>query len=148
VGGGASGRVVRVPATVGTSAYRIVQESLTNAGRHAPGAAVTVHLDRGRDALRIEVLNGPGEGAAPGRAGQPGQAGQAGREEQAGQEGHGLVGMRERVTMLGGTLEAGPVPGGGFRVAAVLPLTGGAGTGAGGVSGGVPGAGTEREADG
>jgi signal transduction histidine kinase len=151
---GAAGRLVGVPATVGTSAYRIVQESLTNAGRHAPGAPVTVRLDKGRDALRLEVVNGPGEPTAPDRA------------DQIGQEGHGLVGMRERVTMLGGTLAAGAAPGGGFRVVAVLPLTGGPVTGGpgtggletgpagvpggvqGGVPGGVPGVGGDGEGDG
>jgi hypothetical protein len=154
---GRSGRPVVVPATVGTSAYRIIQESLTNAGRHAPGAPVRIRLDRGPDALRIEVVNGPATGAdptsaghagppgqdgLPGQAGQAGQAGQTGqtgqtgqvsrpgRANQAGQPGqvgvgHGLVGMRERAVMLGGTIDAGPAPGGGFRVVAVLPLTGG-----------------------
>jgi signal transduction histidine kinase len=116
------GRPVAVPATVGTSAYRIIQESLTNAGRHAPGAAVRVRLVKGADAVRIEVANGPRQAAGPDPApsGQPGQPDQPG---EAGTGGHGLMGMRERATMLGGTLDAGPVPDGGFRVVAVLPLT-------------------------
>jgi signal transduction histidine kinase len=112
-----------VPATVGTSAYRIIQESLTNAGRHAPGAPVRIGLDRGPDALRIEVVNGPRQAAGPDPAA-------------TGQPGHGLVGMRERAAMLGGSLDAGAAPGGGFRVVAVLPLTGGG-----------PGAGTAEPVD-
>ena len=102
-----------VPATVGTSAYRIIQESLTNAGRHAPGAAVRVRLAKGAEAIRVEVTNGPRQAAGP----DPAPA----VETAVG--GHGLMGMRERATMLGGTLDAGPVPDGGFRVVAVLPLT-------------------------
>ncbi|MEV1174210.1 sensor histidine kinase [Nonomuraea sp. NPDC049784] len=101
-----SGRVGRLPPAVGLSAYRIVQESLSNAMRHAPGATVTLDIARRPGELRVRVANGPG--TAPGSA--PGA-------------GQGLVGMRERAALLGGTLAAGPVEGGGFEVRATLPLT-------------------------
>ncbi|TMR11816.1 sensor histidine kinase [Nonomuraea turkmeniaca] len=94
-----------LPPAVGLSAYRIVQESLSNAMRHAPGAAVAVSVAWDDGELRLRVANGPG--TAPGDA--PGA-------------GQGLVGMRERATLLGGTLEAGPLPGGGFDVRATLPI--------------------------
>jgi len=99
----------QVPSGVGVCAYRIVQESLSNASQHAPGAAVTVSVtthDCGAVVLR--VVNGPG---GPPRS--PGK--DHGR-------GHGLAGMRERVALLGGSLSAGPAPDGGFVVSAVLPV--------------------------
>jgi signal transduction histidine kinase len=96
-----------LPGGVGLSAYRILQESLSNAMRHAPGASVRVTIAYEPDALRLLVRNGPGSGPDPVvRAGG----------------GHGLVGMRERATMLGGELGAGPTPDGGFVVTAILPL--------------------------
>jgi signal transduction histidine kinase len=99
----------QVPPGVGMCAYRIVQEALSNAGRHAPGAAVTVNVTRDDGQLRLQVTNGPGAPAQhPANGERPG---------------HGLAGMRERVSLLGGTLSAGPAPGGGFAVAAVLPLS-------------------------
>ncbi|MEU4224000.1 sensor histidine kinase [Nonomuraea sp. NPDC026600] len=94
-----------LPPAVGLSAYRIVQESLSNAMRHSPGATVTITVEPDGGALRLRVANGGG--TAPGGA------------EGAG---HGLVGMRERAALLGGTLEAGPVDGGGFQVIATLPI--------------------------
>jgi signal transduction histidine kinase len=97
-----------VPAAVGVCAYRIVQESLSNAGQHAPGAAVTVRVDRDASTVTLRVANGPGEQGGSPRTGLL--------------SGHGLVGMRERVALLGGSLTAGPVADGGFVVAAVLPL--------------------------
>ncbi len=91
------------------TAYRIVQEALTNTRRHAAGTAVDVELDFTGDELRVAVRDsGPGPPDSP--AGGP-----------AG--GHGLLGMRERAAMVGGTVTIGPIPGGGFRVEAVLPLT-------------------------
>ncbi len=98
----------RVPAGVGVCAYRIVQESLSNASQHSPGAAVTVSVGQDFDAVVLQVANGPGlpDGLAPTERGTGG----------------GLTGMRERVSLLGGSLSAGPVPGGGFLVRAVLPL--------------------------
>jgi signal transduction histidine kinase len=102
-----------VPSGVGVCAYRIVQESLSNASRHAPGAPVTVTVGHDLDAVCLRVRNGPGHAHAPAAIG-PG--------ETAG-PGHGLAGMRERVALLGGSLTAGPAPGGGFMVSAILPLT-------------------------
>ncbi|MEU4221556.1 ATP-binding protein, partial [Actinoplanes sp. NPDC026623] len=91
-------------------AYRIVQEALTNARRHAPGAAVDVELHYRPDGLLLRVRdNGPG----------PPPAGRA-----PGSGGHGLPGMHERAAMVGGRLTAGPAPIGGFLIEAVLPTTG------------------------
>jgi signal transduction histidine kinase len=100
----------RVPPGVGMCAYRIVQESLSNASRHAPGAAVKVSVDHGADAVRLRVANGPGKAASP-----------AGNENWNG-PGQGLAGMRERAALLGGWLSAGPSSDGGFVVSAMLPL--------------------------
>jgi signal transduction histidine kinase len=87
------------------AAYRIAQEALTNARRHAPGAAVDVELHYADDALRLRIRdNGPG----------PPSAALAG--------GHGLPGMRERAAAVGGQLRTGPAPGGGFLVEATLPV--------------------------
>ena len=98
----------RVPPGVGVCAYRIVQESLSNASQHASGAAVTVSVRHDAGAVLLRVANGPG-----------GPAGPSGSEHGPG---HGLTGMRERVALLGGSLSAGPAPDGGFVVSAVLPL--------------------------
>jgi len=125
-----------VPEAVGLAAYRIVQEALANAARHAPGGTVLVSLRGTTDELRVEISNGPGSSATapdsgpgtPGKAGSgPGTPGKTGSGPGtiggvAGVPGHGLIGMRERSTLLGGTLEAGPEPSGGYRVAARLPL--------------------------
>ncbi|WP_399888235.1 sensor histidine kinase [Streptomyces sp. BBFR51] len=106
---------VEVPEAVGLSAYRIVQEALANVVRHAPGARTQVSLsvsEPGPEAgarLIVLVVNGPPP--------EP----PAGPLESSG-TGHGLVGMRERVRIIGGTLDTGPLPDGGFRVAAQLPL--------------------------
>lgn len=106
-----------VPEAVGLSAYRIVQEALANVVRHAPGAPTRVSLSVSEPEppagprLTVLVVNGPPP--------EP----PAGPLEASG-TGHGLVGMRERVRIIGGTLDAGPLPDGGFRVAARLPLTG------------------------
>ncbi|MFI6598326.1 sensor histidine kinase [Nonomuraea sp. NPDC050536] len=94
-----------VPPAVGLSAYRIVQESLSNAMRHAPGATVTLRIAHEPGEVRLRVANGPGT-----RPGGPEGAGQ------------GVVGMRERAALLGGTLEAAPTRDGGFEVLAVLPV--------------------------
>jgi len=100
----------QVPAGVGVCAYRIVQESLSNASQHAPGAPITVSVDQDRGAVLLRVANGPGGHPAP-------PVGER-------RPGHGLTGMHERVALLGGSLTAGPEPGGGFVVSAVLPLGG------------------------
>jgi signal transduction histidine kinase len=111
----ASGTLDQVPSGVGMCAYRIVQESLSNASQHAPGAAVTVSVDHDAGAVLLRVANGPGD---PGDPGDPG--GPAGTKHGPG---HGLTGMRERVALLGGSLLAGPAPDGGFVVSAFLPLS-------------------------
>ncbi|MFI2633378.1 sensor histidine kinase [Streptomyces collinus] len=99
-------RIRQAPPAVGAAAYRIVQEALTNAVRHAgPGPAVHVELAERQGVLHLSVRD---DGTGPGRGGTPG---------------FGLVGMRERARSVGGTLDAGPRTGGGFEVTAVLPLT-------------------------
>ncbi|MFF2328906.1 MULTISPECIES: sensor histidine kinase [unclassified Streptomyces] len=98
-----------VPQAVDLSAYRIVQEALANVIRHAPGARTRVSVTSDGEQLTVLVVNGRAE-----RPGSP--------LETSG-TGHGLVGMRERVRLTGGTLDTGPLPDGGFRVAARLPLT-------------------------
>jgi signal transduction histidine kinase len=100
----------RVPPGAGVCAYRIVQEALSNAGRHAAGAPVTVSVRRDAGTVTLQVINGPG---AP-----------AGARANGHGPGHGLAGMRERAELLGGSLSAGPVPDGGFAVSAVIPLSG------------------------
>jgi signal transduction histidine kinase len=95
-----------VPSAVGLCAYRIVQESLSNASQHAPGTPVTVLVNRGPATVVLEVANGLPRVPAGGARGA----------------GHGLAGMRERVALLGGSLSAGPAPDGRFVVSAVLPF--------------------------
>jgi signal transduction histidine kinase len=100
-----SGEAVPLPPAVDLSAYRIAQEALTNVLKHAGAASATVTVDYRPDGLHLTVVD---DGTAPPAA--PGGAGQ------------GLIGMRERVTLFGGELTAGPLPGGGFAVAARLPV--------------------------
>ncbi|TDD89264.1 sensor histidine kinase [Actinomadura rubrisoli] len=118
------GEARRVPADLGATAYRIVQESLTNTVKHAGAASATVRLEWAGSALRLEICDdGPGEASA----GPVDELGR-GRAERAGHgpespAGHGLIGMRERVAAADGELTAGPGDGGvGFRVTASLPL--------------------------
>ncbi|MET9507160.1 histidine kinase [Streptomyces flavidovirens] len=87
------------------AAYRIAQEALTNAYKHAPGAAITVELRYEPDSLVVEIANGP----APADPGDVVSGGQ------------GLTGLRERARLVGGMVHAGRTDGGGFRVAGVLP---------------------------
>src|SRR6266571_8927049 len=94
-----------LPIGIELSAYRIVQEALTNALKHAGDAHVSVHLGYGRDSLEIEISD-DGTGAR-----SPVSSG-----------GHGLVGMRERVALYGGRLDAGRRQNGGFAVRVVLPI--------------------------
>jgi signal transduction histidine kinase len=109
----------RVPLGASVCAYRIVQEALSNAGRHAAGAPVTVSVRHSAQKVTLQVTNGPGVPAAPRPNGHgPAADGQG--------PGHGLPGMRERAELLGGSLRAGPAPDGGFRVTAVLPFSGSA----------------------
>ncbi|MGW7100979.1 sensor histidine kinase [Streptomyces sp. NPDC054838] len=107
----AAGAERGVPPAVDLSAYRIVQEALANVVRHAPGAPARVSVTRsadGPDEVLVLVVNGPARDAVV-------------AVETSG-TGHGLVGMRERVRLTGGTLDTGPLPGGGYRVAARLPV--------------------------
>ncbi|MFJ9949859.1 sensor histidine kinase [Kitasatospora sp. NPDC091207] len=99
-----------LPQAVDLSVYRIVQEALANVVRHAPGAEAWVSLALDDGALLVTVVNG----APPGRT--------ESLEAAAEGTGHGLVGMRERVRLLDGKLDTGPLPDGGFKVAAVLPF--------------------------
>jgi signal transduction histidine kinase len=103
-----SGRVTPLDPGLELVAYRIVQEALTNARRHAPGAAVDVSIAYTPDDLLVTVRdNGPGPPAANGSVNGAG---------------HGLLGMRERVATVGGELSTGPAPVSGFLVTARLPV--------------------------
>jgi signal transduction histidine kinase len=97
----------RLPATVERTAYRLVQEALTNVHKHAANAATEVGVRYGREWLEVTVRNAGPDGPHPGLAPAGG--------------GHGLLGLRERVTLLGGTFRAGPRLDGGFEVRASLP---------------------------
>ncbi|MFI6118872.1 sensor histidine kinase [Streptomyces sp. NPDC051064] len=97
-----------VPQAVDLSAYRIVQEALANVVRHAPGARTRVSVTARDGHLTVLVVNE--------------EARKPGSPLETSGTGHGLVGMRERVRLTGGTLDTGPLPDGGFRVAARLPL--------------------------
>lgn len=105
------------------AAYRIVQEALTNAHKHAPAAEVAVTVAVEPDGLRLAVVNSPAEPAQPA---QPTDLAGPVASEGAGpglpSGGHGLHGMRTRADDLGGTLHAGPTPEGGFAVRARLSL--------------------------
>jgi signal transduction histidine kinase len=111
-----TGDVAALPPAASLTVYRIVQEALTNVVKHARGAQASVRVRADRDGVLITVTD-DGRGVAEGGvvAGTP-APGEGAR--------HGLVGMRERAAAFGGTLEAGPVAGGGFRVSAFLPLPG------------------------
>jgi len=100
-----NGAQTDLPVSVDLSAYRIVQEALTNVLKHAgTGASAEVHLSTDNHGVAIEVLdNGHGVSTLPG-------------------SGLGIVGMRERALLSGGSLDAGPRPGGGFQVVAHLPI--------------------------
>jgi signal transduction histidine kinase len=101
------GEPVRLPAGLDLTAYRIVQEGLTNVRKHAPGAAVAINLRWRPAELEIEVADdGPGP------------------PTDANGSGHGLIGMRERVSLYGGTVSATAAEGTGFRVLARLPIDG------------------------
>ena len=95
-----------LPAGMEASAYRVIQEGLTNALKHAGAVPTTVTLRYGADDLTVEIVNVGRDGRAPAALAQ----------------GHGLVGMRERVELYGGDLDAGPRAAGGFVVRARLPL--------------------------
>jgi signal transduction histidine kinase len=100
------GNLTSLPPGADLAGYRIVQEALTNALKHAPGAHVTARVRAQGGELAIEVLDdGSGSPAAAN-----------------GHLGHGLLGMRERTSLYGGELTAGPRPDGGFRVHARIPI--------------------------
>ena len=94
-----------LPVGIELSAYRIVQEALTNALKHAGEAHASVRVHYGADSLELEIVDDGGGAAAPVSSG-----------------GHGLVGMRERVALYGGRLDAGRRPSGGFAVRVLLPI--------------------------
>ncbi|MFC9590213.1 sensor histidine kinase [Streptomyces sp. NPDC056944] len=96
---------VVLPAGVDLAAYRVVQEALTNAVKHAAGARVSVTVEYGTDRLRVEVSDTGGRRLRTAERGG----------------GHGLLGLRERLAVYGGTLDAGSRPHGGYRVRAVIP---------------------------
>ena len=98
------GHAAQLPSGLDLSAFRIIQEALTNTLKHAGPARASVTVSYGADAVDLEVLD-DGAGSPNGYGG-----------------GHGLVGMRERVALFGGRLDAGARPGGGYRVHAHLPL--------------------------
>lgn len=98
-----------VPPAVSREGYRVLQEAVTNAMRHAAGAATELKVGAERDRLVLDVSNGPGTELAAGRS----------------TGGRGLIGMGERVRLLGGTLTSGPTQDGGFRLHAELPYSGG-----------------------
>jgi signal transduction histidine kinase len=103
-----TGALAALPAGLGLGVYRIVQEALTNTLKHAgSGASATVRVTQEGDQVEVEVAD-DGFGTPHDLVAVSG--------------GNGLIGMRERAGVLGGTLEAGPNPGGGWRVRAVLPL--------------------------
>jgi signal transduction histidine kinase len=95
-----------VPTGIELAAYRVVQEALTNMVKHAVGAAATVIVEYGADQLRVEVTDTGGRPDASAATGDR----------------RGLIGLRERLAVYGGTLHTGPRPSGGFRVEAVIPL--------------------------
>jgi signal transduction histidine kinase len=101
-----SGDLSRVPPIVGLCAYRVVQEALTNATKHAPGAKVAVSVATVGDRLIVNITDDGSSAEHPEAVGI----------------GHGLLGMRERVEALNGVLDAGPTQNGGWRVRAELPL--------------------------
>ncbi|WP_180903135.1 sensor histidine kinase [Nonomuraea indica] len=105
-----TGEPVETPPPVSRTAYRIVQEALTNARKHAPGAPVAVEVESGPERIRLRVTNGPA----------------ADRHDPLPGGGAGLLGLRERVALVGGTLRALPTLPGGYEVTAELPVHGGA----------------------
>ncbi|WKX74204.1 sensor histidine kinase [Streptomyces sp. XD-27] len=116
-----------VPAAVGAAAYRIVQESLTNAVRHGgPDVRIRVRVERTRPpgALRVTVID-TGPGRAPAEPPTGGAVTGGAAEPPTGGVGFGIAGMRERARSVGGTLDAGSHETGGFQVTALLPLDAG-----------------------
>ncbi|MEV7426907.1 MULTISPECIES: sensor histidine kinase [unclassified Streptomyces] len=101
-----TGAVRELPQGVELSAYRIVQEALSNAMRHAPGSTASVEIGYVLGGLGLRIVN-----TAPSRMAKPSPG-----------AGHGVTGMRERVTMLNGEMTAGPTEDGGYEIAAFIPV--------------------------
>ncbi|NAZ86979.1 sensor histidine kinase [Kineococcus indalonis] len=112
-----------LPSAVQHTAYRIVQQSLTNVLTHVGPTRVTVSIERGGDVLEVRVADEGARGAPSARPGAALGAGGANGGAAPAAPGRGIVGMRERCVLLGGNLTAAPRPGGGFEVTARLPLT-------------------------
>ena len=106
-----------LPPGVDLAAYRVVQEALTNVIKHANQARSVVRIEYGPSELLIDVADDgrPSSAAAPGATGP-------GRSQPPGAGGRGLIGLRERIALYGGDLDAGPRPGGGWRVRARIPI--------------------------
>lgn len=116
-----TGAVRQLPPGVELSAYRITQEALSNALRHAPGASAKVEVSYVLGGLGVRIVNGPARGLV-----KPAPAGTAQRGLRpplSTGTGHGLTGMRERVSMLNGEMTTGPTEDGGYEVAVFLPVT-------------------------
>jgi signal transduction histidine kinase len=113
-----AGRPRRLPPAVDLACYRVVQESLTNVVRHAGASRADITVTHGDGRVEVEIADdGNGVESAVGRP-------SADPDRQDRRSGQGILGMRERARALGGTLDAGPRPGGGFRVRASLPVGG------------------------
>ncbi|GII92414.1 sensor histidine kinase [Sinosporangium siamense] len=121
-----AGDIEAVPAAAQLTIYRLVQEALTNTLRHAPGARAEVRVEASSHRAEVEVIDvrdPVAAGASVPRSASPQPATAAGtRVSEFRGDGRGIAGMRERVASYGGSLDAGPVPGGGWRVLAVLNL--------------------------
>jgi signal transduction histidine kinase len=115
---------VALPSAVGSAVYRILQESITNVIRHVGPTRVTITMDYGIDDLEIRVTDDGRRDAAPtdARADQRLRAKRPTGSDSSIGPGRGILGMRERCGLLGGELDASPIPGGGFEVTARLPL--------------------------
>jgi len=114
------GDLTTVPRAVDVAAYRVAQEALSNVLRHAPGARTVLRLRHEHDAVEVAVRDD-----GPRRVDGAASAGSGTHDDVSATRatgGHGLVGMRERTGMFGGTLAAGPVAGGGFEVRARFPI--------------------------
>jgi signal transduction histidine kinase len=112
-----TGQPRTLPPGVDLTAYRVVQEALTNAMRHAGPAAAVVTLDYREDAVVVDVSDNGGRDHGPGRTASSASSSPA----SAAGSGRGLLGLRERLSLYGGELDAGPRPAGGWRVRATLP---------------------------
>jgi signal transduction histidine kinase len=114
-----------LPPAVDLACYRVVQESLTNVVRHAGASRAEITFTHHDGAVVVEITdNGQGSEPPSAAAGpfRPAASPVGDRQTRSGRSGQGILGMRERARALGGSLEAGPRPGGGFRVQATLPV--------------------------